>query len=52
VLNDIGPVIEPKGLMQYQEPMSGKMASAASFHEAHDILRRRSAAVFPKLSDA
>jgi len=50
VLNDIGPVIEPKGLMRIKSYI-GRMPQPASFHEAADILRRLFGSQFPKLND-
>jgi pimeloyl-ACP methyl ester carboxylesterase len=50
VLNDIGPVIEPKGLMRIKSYI-GKLPQPASFHEAADILRRVFGSQFPKLND-
>jgi pimeloyl-ACP methyl ester carboxylesterase len=50
VLNDIGPVIEPKGVMRIKSYV-GKLPQVASVHEAADILRRLFASQFPKLTD-
>jgi pimeloyl-ACP methyl ester carboxylesterase len=50
VLNDIGPVIEAKGLMRIKSYL-GKLPRVASMHEAADILRRLFASQFPQLTD-
>ena len=50
VLNDIGPVIDPKGLMRIKSYV-GKLPRVASLHEAADVLRRLFGAQFPKLTD-
>jgi pimeloyl-ACP methyl ester carboxylesterase len=50
VLNDIGPVIDPKGLMRIRSYV-GRLPRPASFHEAADILRRLFGGQFSKLGD-
>jgi pimeloyl-ACP methyl ester carboxylesterase len=51
VLNDIGPVIEPMGLMRIKSYV-GKLPQPASFREAADILQRLFGSHFPKWEDA
>jgi pimeloyl-ACP methyl ester carboxylesterase len=51
VLNDIGPVIEPKGLMRIKASL-GKAQQPKDFDDAAQILRRLHGAQFPKLTTA
>jgi pimeloyl-ACP methyl ester carboxylesterase len=49
VLHDIGPVIEPKGLIRIRSYV-GKMIQPRSFAEGAEILRRMSSSQFPNLT--
>jgi pimeloyl-ACP methyl ester carboxylesterase len=50
ILNDIGPVIEPKGLVRIKGYV-GKLPQPTSFDDAATIMRRLFGAQFPALTD-
>jgi pimeloyl-ACP methyl ester carboxylesterase len=51
VLNDIGPVIEPRGLVRIKSYL-GKLPQPASFEEAGEVMRRLFSGHFPNLTSS
>jgi pimeloyl-ACP methyl ester carboxylesterase len=51
VLNDVGPVIDQKGLFRIRNTI-GKMPKPANFKEAGQLLKLLSSAQYPAMSDA